>query len=291
MANLATDLLRTTTRAFYPTEHILVIDALIRHSTLPDIDLAHLLSMQPKYLRKLCGRLREDGLLSVQTRQEKRTDGSGSFFPSTFPSSQQGKERMTNRDWYYINYHHAIDSIKYRMHKMLRHFSALGMPTTEKKDHSCPQCKGQWTDLEVAFRGFMCPRCGHPVDPIEEDERVTENESVRRLNSQLESIRRLMEQIDSTTVPENDFQSALTRQLPIQRTDAAPAQRTEVVDLPNKNLQSSRGLDLKPEKIAVSLSTDEDAAKKAALDAGERARKEKEAEQNALPDWIAKSTV
>lgn len=297
MATLATDLLRTTTRAFYPTEHILVIDALILHSTLPDTDLAHLLGMQIKPLRKLCGRLKDDGLLSVQTRQEKRTDGSASFYA---PSSQNGqaKERVTNKEWFYLNYHRAIDSIKYRMFKLNRHFSALGMPTTERKELNCPQCKSQWTELEVmdkidfATGEFLCRRCGHALDRAEESEQVAENEGVKRLNSQLEKILALMQQIDAATVPENDWHAALSRHKPITRTDVNPANtRVETVDLPAKgSLLSSKGLALQPEKIAVSLQSDEE-VRKANAEAEARERREREARQNALPDWIAKSTV
>ncbi|KAI4110408.1 MAG: hypothetical protein LQ339_001273, partial [Xanthoria mediterranea] len=58
-------LIRSIARALYDTRHVLVIDALMMHSTLSNEDLAHLLNMQPKDLRKLCGRLREDRLLSV----------------------------------------------------------------------------------------------------------------------------------------------------------------------------------------------------------------------------------
>lgn len=295
MANLATDLLRTTARFFYPTEHVLVIDALILHSTLADKDLAHVLGMQPKALRKLCGRLKEDGLLSVQTRSERRADGSGGYFAPT-KAGEVGKERLTNTDWYYLNYHRAIDSIKYRMYKLNKHVESLGAPTTERKDLSCPQCKSQWTELEVmdkidfATGAFLCQRCGHPLDAVEEDERVSENESMKRLNSQLAKLIELLQKIDAATVPENDFPSALAKAKPIVRSDANPGQRTEIVDLPGRNLQSSKGLSLKPEKIDVQLQNDED-VKRANAEAEAQARREKEARQNALPDWIAKSTV
>lgn len=127
--------------------------------------------------------------------------------------------------------------------------------------------------------------------PVEEDERVNENETMKRLNSQLEKILRLMQQIDATTVPENDFQTALSKQKPVIRADTNPGQqRTEIVDLPGRNLQSTKGLDIKPEKIAVEVQDDETV--KQDSDAAEAAaRREKEARQNALPDWIVKSTV
>ena len=81
--DLAKTLIRTVVRAFYETKHVLVIDALMVHSayvrrrwclcasklntphSLVNEDLAHLLGMQQKDLRKLCGKLREDRLLAV----------------------------------------------------------------------------------------------------------------------------------------------------------------------------------------------------------------------------------
>ncbi|KAK3058607.1 hypothetical protein LTR09_000171 [Extremus antarcticus] len=299
MADLATLLLRTTARAFYPAENVLVIDALILHSTLSDTDLAFALGMNnnTKALRKLCGKLREDGLISVQSRAERRTDGTQSFFPGSSQAPGGSKERVTHKDWYYLNFHRAIDSIKYRMWRLNKHVESLGAPTTEKKDKLCPRCKSQFTDLEamdnldIATGAFMCGKCGHELDEVEEQERTNENESMKRLNGQLEKILKLMRQIDATTVPENDFQTALSKMVPVDRNDANPGQqRTEVVDLPNRNLQSTKGLDIKPERIAVQVQDDEDVKKESEV-AEAAARREKEARQNMLPDWIAKSTV
>ena len=63
--DLAKTLIGCVTRAFHETKHILVIDALIVHSALRDDDLAHLLGMQTKELRKLCAYLEEVRLLAV----------------------------------------------------------------------------------------------------------------------------------------------------------------------------------------------------------------------------------
>ncbi|TKA25045.1 hypothetical protein B0A50_06109 [Salinomyces thailandicus] len=296
-ANLASDLIRTVARAFYPVEHILVIDALTIHSTLSDSDLAHILSLQPKALRKLCGRLKDDGLLSIQTRAERRTDGSGGFYGAG-GQTMFGKERLTNKDWYYLNHHRAIDSIKYRVHKLHKHIEARGAPTTEKKDLACPQCKAQWTHMEVLDRvdfrtgSFMCVRCGHTLDEVEEAERTAENEGMKRLNDQLEKVLRLMQRLDAENVAENDFETALAKQKPIVRGEANPGPlRTETLDLPSRwGLQSSKGLDVGREQVRVELKGDEE-VKKAEAEAEAKERREREAKQNALPDWIAKSTV
>lgn len=303
MATLATDLLRTVVRAFYPPEHVLVIDALVIHSTLPRHDLGHLLGMQDKALGKVCGRLREDGLLAVQTRAERRADCNGGFStPSSAIVGKDGgagtgmKERYTNREWYYLHFHRAIDSIKYRMYKLHKYVEALGAPTTETKDHACPRCHAQWTDLEVMDRfdpatgAFLCRRCGHALDAVEDDARASENESMKRLNGQLAGILQLMQQIDASSVPENDFQSALRNQKPIVRGEAHPGQKMEVLDLPKHNLQSSKGLEMQPEKISVTLQDEED-VRRANREAEEQERRAREARQNLLPEWIAKSTV
>lgn len=95
--DLASTLIRRVARAFYETRHILVIDSLFIHSvygppplplslvaninfgrsgigswgnadrlySLHAEDLAHLLGMQQKDIRKLCGRLREDRMIAV----------------------------------------------------------------------------------------------------------------------------------------------------------------------------------------------------------------------------------
>lgn len=81
--DLAKTLIRSVARAFYEAKHVLVIDALMVHSAsvlphivfcvakaevlcrLPNEDLALLLGMQQKDLRKLCGKLKEDRLLAV----------------------------------------------------------------------------------------------------------------------------------------------------------------------------------------------------------------------------------
>lgn len=146
--------------------------------------------------------------------------------------------------------------------------------------------------IDIATGEFMCRRCGHALVPISEDEVVSENETMKRLNSQLEKILRLMQQIDATNVPENDFQTALSHQKPVLRADSNPGQNryTEIVDLPGRNLQSTKGLDIKPEKIAVQVQDDE-TVKQESEAAEAQARREREARQNVLPDWIVKSTV
>ena len=79
--DLAQTLIRSVVRAFYETKHVLVIDALMVHSVLPTDDLAYILGMQPKDLRKLCGKLKEDRLLAVYAHTDPLSNiRSNSFY-------------------------------------------------------------------------------------------------------------------------------------------------------------------------------------------------------------------
>lgn len=290
--DLAKNLIRLTVRAFYSTEQILVVDALAIHSALNDMDLAHVLGMPVKTLRKHCGRLKEDGLVSVHSLQEKKEGAP----PATFHTKDgtQTKERTYSRDYYYLNYHRAIDSLKYRLWKLSRHIESLGAPTMEKKDLVCPRCKSSWTELEVmdnisSTGDFLCHKCQHTLNPAEEDGLTGENESMKRLNDQLSRIVAIMRQIDSTDVPENDFQTAFSHALPIDRGANNPDRKVQIINDPKPSLASTKGLALAPEKVSVSVMEDGAEVK---LDPEEAARRRaEEAKQNALPDWIVKSTI
>lgn len=289
--DLAKTLLRTTARAFYTTEEILIIDALSIHSTLTDTDLAHCLGTNRKELRKQCGKLKDHGLLSVQSRAEKKEDAPP---PSTNPNFKN-RDYVKHQDWYWLHFHPAIDAIKYRLSRLSRHIDSMGAPTTEKKDLECPRCKSQYTDLEVMDNidtmtgAFLCHRCSHALDPVDEEQVKGENESKKRLNTQVMAIETLLREIDGANVPENDFDMALSLHQPINRGDAH-APRPMIAEELKPSIAGSKGLTLAPEKVSVSVLED-DAEDNRPDPEAERIKREAEARQNMLPDWISKSTI
>ncbi len=276
--DLAQTLLRSVARAFYETEYILVIDALILHSALRDDDLALLMGQQTKQLRRLCGKLREDGLISVHSRTEIR----------------EGAQRPVSRDYYFINFHRAVDVVKYRLKKMTREIERkYGQTVEEKKEYTCPQCKSQYTLMEVldgfAPQGFLCRRCGHVLSMAEDGGKTSAGHEVQsRLNAQLAAFEDLMRQIDSTTIPENDFDDALANALPVLRDSSVnPALKTESIFRPHLPAATVHGLKTDPENIEISLLDNLEELDHAA----EAARRANIVAQNKLPAWHAVSTV
>ncbi|RFU78678.1 transcription initiation factor tfiie subunit alpha [Trichoderma arundinaceum] len=275
--DLAVTLIKAVMRAFYSTRDILVVDALILHEALRDDDLAYLMAINTKDLHKICGKLREDRFLTVHTRSELRP----------------GNPRPSNRTWYYINYRHTIDAIKWRVYNIDKEVQGTTVPVNEKKEYFCSFCKAEWTAMEVLDsvgpEGFLCHRCRHPLS-FEADRNAGGHEQSTRLNDQFKFISELLPKIDAAHIPECDFDRALSKARPVVRDATHQRAATIPVDDGSARPMAVRGLaNTGPQSIAVNISTS-DGPSEAEKEA-ERLRKDKIAKQNALPSWMSNSTI
>ncbi|KAM3474822.1 hypothetical protein MY8738_007697 [Beauveria namnaoensis] len=275
--DLAVTLVKSVMRAFYSTRDILVIDALILHEALRDDDLAYLMATNPKDLHKICGKLREDRFLTVHTRPELR----------------EGNPRPSNRTWYYINYRHTIDAIKWRVYTIDKDVQGTTERTAEKKEYVCPFCKAEWSPLEVLDshgpNGFICHRCGH-ILTFEADRNAGGHEQSTRLNDQFKFMSDLLQKIDNVHIPECDFDRALAKARPVVRDATHQVVATRPMDANLNRPMAVKGLtNTGPQFISVNISTVEGASE--AEKEAEIARREKLAAQNALPSWMSNSTV
>ncbi|KAF4808626.1 Transcription initiation factor IIE subunit alpha [Colletotrichum siamense] len=279
--DLAKTLVKSVMRAFYETRHILIIDALIIHSALRDDDLAYLMATNTKDLHKACGKLREDRFLAVYTRLEYRED----------PKNPEAKPRPVNRTYYYIDYRQTIDAIKWRVYTVDKQIQGTTVPASERKEYFCGRCKAEWTQMEVLDNvgpeGFVCHRCGSSLTH-DLERNSTGHEQSTRLNNQFKFITELLPRIDEMVVPDNTFDIAISKALPVVR----DASYQTVTTIPVSSLQPTavKGLDnVGPKSMSVSISATDGPSE--AEKAAEKARKEKIAQQNALPSWMSNSTV
>ncbi|KAL8858499.1 MAG: hypothetical protein Q9178_004997 [Gyalolechia marmorata] len=237
--------------------------------------------MQPKDLRKLCGRLREDRLLAVHSRQESR----------------EGLQRPINRDYYYIDYHATVDAVKYRVLQLTAKVKLMFKPSEEKKDFYCPHCKAQWTQMEILdsfdpVTGFLCHRCGHILEREEHTAGdATGSEKQVKLAAQLERVLKLLQEIDNATIPKNDFETALALQIPVNRNkDVNPVRSTVPIEAHGGAPTAVKGVNqpvLQDLTVDLTSTTDKTAAEKLA----EQQRNAAIAAQNMLPVWHTQSTV
>ncbi|KAJ0278456.1 hypothetical protein CBS470a_009781 [Colletotrichum nupharicola] len=247
--DLAKTLVKSVMRAFYETRHILIIDALIIHS--------------------------------AYTRLEYRED----------PKNPEAKPRPVNRTYYYIDYRQTIDAIKWRVYTVDKQIQGTTVPASERKEYFCGRCKAEWTQMEVLDNvgpeGFVCHRCGSSLTH-DLERNSTGHEQSTRLNNQFKFITELLPRIDEMVVPDNTFDIAISKALPVVR----DASYQTVTTIPVSSLQPTavKGLDnVGPKSMSVSISTTDGPSE--AEKAAEKARKEKIAQQNALPSWMSNSTV
>ncbi|KAK7750219.1 hypothetical protein SLS62_007849 [Diatrype stigma] len=282
--DLAQTLVRSVVRAFYDDaktfdrRHILVVDALVIHSALRDDDMSYLMNMNLKDLHKICGRLREDRFIQVHVRPELR----------------EGQQRPTNRTYYYIDYRQAIDAIKWRVYTIDKEIQSKASQTTENKLYFCPRCKAEYSELEVIDAvftqqsGFLCHRCNNPL--IQDPNRLAGgHEESTKLNNQLKFITDLLPQLDSVHIPDNTFEVAHSIARPVVRDAQNQVAQSVVVESIAKPTAVKGMANTGPKSIAISI-TDAEGPSEAEKEA-ERLRKEKKAQENALPEWHVKSTV
>jgi transcription initiation factor TFIIE subunit alpha len=208
--------------------------------------------------------------------------------------------KAVNREYYYVDYRRAIDATKYRIHMLDERIKANAKPTQEKKEFYCPQCKAQWTTMEVLDHvdflgresGFLCRTCDHPLKSIHlTNESQSESDDIpAKFNRQFAALLKLMQDIDQVTIPAIEGEAAVesARELP-RDNDINPAAKHEPVMPANIRPTAVKGIATGPEKIEISIATEEEYTE--AQRAAEAARSAQISRQNALPEWHAKSTV
>ena len=206
---------------------------------------------------------------------------------------REGNPRPSNRTWYYINYRHTIDAIKWRVYTIDKEVQGSTVAANEKKEYFCTFCKAEWTMMEVLDNvgpnGFLCHRCHH-VLTSEGDRNSGGHEQSTRLNDQFKFISELLPKIDAVHIPECDFDRALSKARPVVRDATHQRAATMPVDGGANRPMAVKGLtNTGPQSIAVNISTSEGPSE--AEKAAEKALKEKIAHQNALPAWMSNSTV
>lgn len=209
---------------------------------------------------------------------------------------REGLQRPINKDYYYVDFHATIDAVKYRVLQLTTRVKQMFKPSEEKKDYRCPRCKAQWTQLEVLDScgptGFLCHRCGGPLEREEATAGdTTGSEKQVKLAAQLERVLKLLQDIDNATIPKNDFETALSLQIPVQRNkDVNPVRSTVPFETGRGPPAAVKGVN-KPIVQDLTVDLTSSAEMTAAERLAEETRKASVAAQNVLPVWHTASTV
>ncbi|EAU89646.2 transcription initiation factor TFIIE alpha subunit [Coprinopsis cinerea okayama7 len=282
-------LVQHVSRAFYEPKYIIIMDQLARHPVLKDDDLAGRMGLQPKELNKVIAVLSNDCLVKVYRQNELK----------------EGAQRSVGKQYYYIDYEHFCNVVKWRIAKMRHKIDHKLRNEIDNKGYICPQCKQSFTPLEADklmdfSRGiFACDICHHELVDNENSASVQgSKDRMMRFNHQMRFIREGLQKSEAMKLPKFDVATWVKTHV---AAEAAQRQQMNGGTDGASGGGSSAGHGLKVAGAGSSGRVDDGIGivmvQEGDGEDEERRRKEREKEaeqkrvQNALPAWHLKSTI
>ncbi|KAJ3088231.1 hypothetical protein HK102_009241, partial [Quaeritorhiza haematococci] len=162
-----------------------------------DEDLARAMKTQTKELHKLCGKLKTEGLVKIDTRHEEiKREG-------------QEKGRKIPRSFYHIDYKQFVDVVKWKIYKISKTLEKEASSNAASYQYKCPLCSKQFSMLEVnslemSEEGFKCDVCSTLLrDDMEGDDGSRgSSEKFTKFINESRPIVELLKQTDNLIIPE-----------------------------------------------------------------------------------------
>ncbi|KJA14953.1 hypothetical protein HYPSUDRAFT_208266 [Hypholoma sublateritium FD-334 SS-4] len=266
-------LVQHVSRAFYEPKFTIIMDQLARHPVLKDDDLAGRMGLQPKELNKVIAVLANDSLVKIYRQNELK----------------EGAQRSVGKQYYYIDYEHFCNVVKWRIAKMRYIIDSTLRNELDNKGYICPQCKQSYSPLEVdklmdfAQGLLLCEICRAEVVDNENAESVQgSKDRMQRFNNQMRFIREGLQKSEAMILPAFDV-AAWIKNNPSE-SDKSKAAATGS----GLKVAGADGGRKEDEGVGVMMAMDKDESTR-------RLERDAEAEvkrqQNALPAWHLKSTI
>ncbi|KIJ07528.1 hypothetical protein PAXINDRAFT_90272 [Paxillus involutus ATCC 200175] len=265
-------LVQHVARGFYEPKYIIILDQLARHPVLKDDDLAGRMGLQAKELNKLMAVLGNDRLVQVYRQNELK----------------EGAQRSVGRQYYYIDYKHFCDVVKWRIAEMRRIIDSSLRNELDNKGYICPQCGKSYTPLEVDKimnfdKGILvCEICQGEVIDNENAESVKGSQDrMQRFNRAMRFVIEGLRKTESMVLPALDVPSWITN-------NVVDGDKQKAGQPSSLKIAGSSGSGRQDEGIGIVMSMDKDEATRQQERDAEAAAKR---QQNVLPAWHLKSTI
>ncbi|RHZ52552.1 hypothetical protein Glove_460g29 [Diversispora epigaea] len=262
------DLLRRVARAFFATQHIVVLDQLAFHEQISDENLAKCVGLTVKEIHKLCGNLKEARLIKTYTKSEPK----------------KAEARAIPRTYYNIDWQQVVNVIKWKIYRIRQMVSERMRNELENKGYLCPCCKKTFAPLEVrnlldgAKQAFVCDVCSTELIHNDNAENVKGTELLHgRFMEQSQPIIDLLKIIDKMVIPDSSIN---------QLQASTGAKGGQPGSTREQDLQYSQDTGANSGDIVVVFQDDNESSK---IDKQNEMAKKRQ--QNALPAWHARSTV
>ncbi|WOO83687.1 Transcription initiation factor IIE subunit alpha [Vanrija pseudolonga] len=276
------DLVYKVAYSFYDSPYIILLRILTHHNVITEKKLGEMLGVGPNDVRKYLGQLHVDRLIKRHVNKEKVA--LTSFQQRQIASGAQltggGRDGMTkSRDviYWYLDYRGFADVVKYRIAMMRKAIDEKIKNEVGKRGYLCPNCLRTYETLEVSrlfdpsMGGFACEVCG---TELVEDDPALHDDGGQNVGQDR------MQRFNVATAPIRDALKGI-----------------EGANLPTININAWIALNVKDAAaVAEAAAAGERRRVDVVIDAeddSEARAKEAEAQrvQNALPVWIAESTV
>ncbi|CAJ1942566.1 unnamed protein product [Cylindrotheca closterium] len=191
-------LIAAVARAFYDDEAVCVIDVMIRDKFLRDDDMAPRLSLPAKRLRATLQFLQEEHLVKFETVDDLAQGGS-----------------QATKFWY-IDYNHAVHSIRLRIHLLRRQLEQAEMRSRSSSFYLCPgykskRCNGQYTEeeaqqlVDMDSGLFLCQECfmtydANPNAPAKSTYTLQLVDNAKDLRLAMDNMRRVTVQLSGKMI-------------------------------------------------------------------------------------------
>ncbi|EME29482.1 transcription initiation factor TFIIE alpha subunit [Galdieria sulphuraria] len=213
------DLVRMIARAFYTDLYIVVLDALVREKYIRQDLLSKKLHVPTKELRKLLLKLQEQKLVQCEVRVQRK--------PTKNNNSSTEYQRAIKATFWYIDYVHLVDVIKYRVDGMRQKVNEMMAEGLVYQSFQCQKCKEVYSSLDsarlfvpaegvlrcdnVILRNTLCKGL---VEEVEwEGQVATIKELQTRMENELRPILEMVAQTEQEKVPSHPLEGLDADQL------------------------------------------------------------------------------
>ncbi|KAL1406172.1 hypothetical protein Q8F55_007859 [Vanrija albida] len=281
IARRCQDLVIKVAYSFYDSPYIILLRMLTHNNVMTEKKLSEMLGVGPHDVRKYLGMLHVHRLVRRHVNKEKvaltsfqqRQIASG----AQLPGARDGNSRSRDVIYWYLDYREFADVVKYRIAMMRKAIDEKIKNEVGKRGYLCPNCLRTYETLEVSrlfepsINGFACEVCS--TELVEDDPALHDDggqnvgqDRMQRFNVATAPIRDALKGIEGASLPALNIHSWIALNVKdAAATDAAAAAADA-------------------HKISVVLDAEDDTEAREKEAAAQRV-------QNALPTWIAKSTV
>lgn len=213
----AVEFARMLVRSFYPSEFVVLLDAVLRHNNYcAHHDLSRRLKIQPKELRQILVRMVHARLMCNEKRQQKRIN----------LKDERRATRLVNTEFWYVPLAQVVDAFQYRVHHLVTEIDQARANENAQQTVACDACRTAYELIEVIANdrtpdgNWVCDRmgvrrdrrklpCGGVIREKDNSAQIKETERIKaKLDDELRVLRERAAQCARMDIPEHPLEGA-----------------------------------------------------------------------------------